>query len=741
MTGNTRILLVLLALQIALGVSYAILTPLWQDHEPDYYNVARFIATERRFPTPADYPEGDAEIRQATQPPLYFLIAAPVVALFDNQQPVPYGVQPVPLCPGVDPASAVVTLYPTNQAYDDPFRGTLAAAYFLRFLNVLFGAAAVVFTYKAGQTLFPKRPVIALAGAAILALEPASLLFVPEISNDSLLLAVCAAQLWLSARVLVERRVAWRTVLLLVVISAAAPLVKLPGWAALAVGFLVLAYRLIFHARGRRALWLGVGLIVGLTAVIAIFNDQQYGNVFGRYSVLATLFSSLQQTANIPPVVIAAVIDQTHVGLIAPLMALHPRAAFVSLYNLLLVVCLIGCLIGVGSAVISRAWGQARAYGLLVIAIAVAVAVVMLRNALTADASNTTTYNQAMIFAPIRYYVPALPALALLIAAGLGSILPRFSRGQLAALPALSFGLVSAGTVLLLLVSRPPDAVIDPQALASTPGFQSVSLRAADDAPEIVGYRLNEQAAAGWIDLTLYLKLNAPTETNFVARTELSKGQNTSLCEFLPARGAYPTPRWSPGQIVVTQASIPNCQANFPVDTRLTLSWIGYSRQGDVLETTAPVTLAQLDQPLATAAACPPNLGVIDGKFQLVKWNSPETVDTGVVYLPSVNWLVLDESAAALTRVFRLTYAETGQVYTCAGSPSEAQMPVQSWARGTTAYFDQCQMQFPADAPAGRYIVGVGMETADGRLLPAVQPDGTPGEWLSAGEVEVKPHG
>ncbi len=192
---------------------------------------------------------------------------------------------------------------------------------------------------------------------------------------------------------------------------------------------------------------------------------------------------------------------------------------------------------------------------------------------------------------------------------------------------------------------------------------------------------------------------------------------------------------------MVTQTRIPNCQADFPLDTRLKLSWIGTSRQGEILETTAPVTLAQLDQPLATAAACPPNLGVIDRKFQLLKWNSPAAVDAGVVYLPSVNWLVLDASPVPLTRVFRLTHAETGQVYTCTGSPSEAQIPVQSWARGTTVYFDQCQMQFPADAPVGRYDVAVSMETEDGALLPAVPPDGTPGAWLSAGQVEVTRHG
>ena len=739
MTRNTRILLVVLIIQMILGVSYAILTPLWQGHEPDYYNVARFIVDEHRFPTAADYPNGDAEIRQATQPPLYFLIAAPIVALFDNGQQVPYGVQPTALCPGGEQANSVVSSVVTNQAYDHPYQGTVAAAYFLRFVNVLFGAVAVFFTYRAGQALFPERPVLALIGAAILAFEPATLQFVPEINNDSLLLAVCAALLFMSARILSAGQIRWRDLLILVGLSIAAPLVKLPGWVALAVGFLVLTYRLVFRSRGSRITLLGLGLIVILAIGVGVFNFQQYGSVLGRYSVLDSLFLEFLQKLSIPWVVIAGVIDQTHGNLLAPLAALHPRAAFVNGYNLLLIVCFVSILLGLISVFIKRAGSQLRAYILLMAVVIITVIIVILRNTLTADANNTTDYNQAMIFAPVRYFVPALPALALLVAAGLGSILPRFSRGLLGVLPALSFGIVSVGTGLLLLVSRPADARIDPGTLARLPDVQLGTFQSADDAPEVVGYRLEQRSQEGWLDLTLYLKLEQATTTNFVARAELSDGTaRHSLCEFLPAQGVYPTPRWAAGQIVVAEAHIPNCSADFPADTRLTLRWVGYSLQGDSLETTPAVQITQLDQPLATAKNCPADLGVIDDSYQLVKWNSPAAVKTGEVYLPSVNWLVLRASPTPLNRVFQFTHQDTGKTYTCVGSPSQGLIPIPSWKRGSTIYFDQCVMQFPADAPLGQYRVLVGMENQNAHLLPALQPDGEQTSWLQAGQVEVR---
>ncbi len=148
------------------------------------------------------------------------------------------------------------------------------------------------------------------------------------------------------------------------------------------------------------------------------------------------------------------------------------------------------------------------------------------------------------------------------------------------------------------------------------------------------------------------------------------------------------------------------------------------------------MTIATLTQPLEMSKRCPANLGVIDGRYQLVKWNSPPSVQAGALYLPSVNWLVFDMSPEPLRRVFRFVHGTSD--YTCVGSPADSLSPVQSWTRGQYVYADACEMRFPADAPAGVYQVYTGMQAADGQLLPSSSAD-TP--WLQAGQVEVQPHG
>lgn len=734
MTRTNQILAALLILNLMLGVAHATLTPLWQYHETDYYTVIRFLVTEHRFPGDADFEDHDAEAHQATHPPLYFLITAPIVALFDDAQPVPYGYQPLPLCPaGGEQTNPVVTGYVTNQAYNTPLQGTVAAAYALRILNVLFGTAAVFFTYKAGLALFPKETAIALIGAAILALEPATFRFIWMINNDLLLLAVCAIQLYLMARALTKEQLSWREILLLIVFSIAAPLVKLQGWAPLAMAVLVLMYRAIFRSRGRRILLLSLGLVAVLTLGLAWFNYQNFGSVFGRYSILDSQVSSLLHTLNVPWVVVSSVAELTFGDFLGPLASLHPRAAFMSAYNAMLLLALVGVVIAIAWAVVRRRSSRIRAYWLLATFVILTFVMVVLRNTVNANAANTTAYSTAMIFAPLRYYVPGLPPLALLIAAGLGSLLPRFSRGALGAIPAVSFGVVSVAVVLMMVAYHPTAPTIDPAAFASAPGITQVDLQTDAGAPRIVGYNLQTRSDAGIVDLTLYMTLDAATQTNFTAEAAFS-GQTATPCEFLPTNGNYPTPRWQPGEIVVSTAHIPNCGADLAADTRLTIAWRGYDLSGKAIDKTDAVTLASLDQPLTRLQNCPTNLGVIDNAFQLLTWNSPPEVEADTLYLPSVNWLTLDPSPVPLQRVIQFTHEATGTTYMC----TDGLVPVQTWKRGETIYFDQCQMHFPVDAPKGTYLASVGMQDSDGQLLPAVTPDGEAVSWLPAGRIEIR---
>ncbi len=93
-----RLLLMILAVRLVLGLVSIAQLPPWDYHEAAYFNVVRFLRTEGRLPAEEELPE--AVRGQATHPPLYFLVAYPIVALLDDGEPVPFDDQPLPFCIG-----------------------------------------------------------------------------------------------------------------------------------------------------------------------------------------------------------------------------------------------------------------------------------------------------------------------------------------------------------------------------------------------------------------------------------------------------------------------------------------------------------------------------------------------------------------------------------------------------------------------------------------------------------------
>ncbi len=660
-----------------------------------------------------------------------------MVAAFDNGQPVPYGINPTTICLGGQAANAILATYSTDQAYDQPFQGTVAAGYALRLLNVLFGAVAVVLTAMTARVLFPDRAIIAWVAAALLAFEPNTLQTMMLINNDTLALTVTAATLYFSAKVLRAPKLTARLLIPLIVFGLAAPLVKLTGWVALIIALSVLVYKLIFTRRGRSIALLGIGVVLLLTLGIGLFNLQQYGNLLGRYSVLDSFAVSLLDHLQLPLVVVRAVLEATGSALLEPLTALQPRAAVIYVYMAILLLALVGIVAGAAQALVKRNRAAITAYGLLIVMVVIAVVTVLLRNTLIASAANTTIYHTSTIFAPVRYYTPALPPLAILIAAGLTSLLPkRWSRvgALLALVPAAAFALVAVANIVLIVAARPANPVV------AADGLQRTPLIASAQAPQVLDYDLQTDASRGWLDLTLYLTLAERTDLNYVAETALVSGQTTlDLCQFYPVHGIYTTPRWHVGDVVVVQASIPNCAAAFPATADLTLRWIGYSPTGAVEVSTDPVTLTRVRESLAQADTCPPSLGVIGGGFQLVKWNSPLSVHRGETYLPSVNWIVRSAVPAAALHVFSFTHDQTGTRYTCSGSLADGLHPMSSWQQGEYIYFDECVMNFPPDAPTGTYTVSVGVQDASGAYLAALTPQGSTTDFLVVGQLQLEP--
>ncbi len=779
-----RALLAILAVRLVLGLIGVAQLPLWQTHEQDYYNVLRFWKVHGRLPTREDYPpEEDPDLRQATQPPLYFWLAYPLVALLDDGEPVPPGNHPPLLCVGDAEPSLTRTI--TTRAYNLPLSGTVTAAYGLRILGLAFALAAAALTYAAGRVLFPRRPAIALVGAALLAFEPT--MFEVVINNDTLLLLTGALNLYCAARLLMaltdkgarEDRQAGRSVALWTVLLLAggllAVLTKITGWAVLGFDLLMVLIvigRAALHGMGRRRLLIalaGMGVLLLIVLGIGLLNLAQYGSVWGRYDWLREWAARALQDLKLSWQVLGDILNDTLGSYLGPLNQLNPRAAFVRLYALAAGLGLAAGLWGLVRAGVRRNGADLRAFALMGGLMLVVIVVVVFRNLLLLSG---VYLSNILIYAPLRYYAPGLPAAALWIGAGFAALLPAGARlnrqdtptgapgkgrsaglslSSLAALTPLNplgVGLAAAWLLVIvlgLIVDPAAQAMrqvaISPEAFAQIEGVQRVEAETAG-VPQVLGYTVQERPDEGYADLTLYAAAPEPVDVNYAAQVEMVgvDGQTVNACRFLPARGLYPTPRWEPGQVVVIHKALPNCAGpTGPLNLRL--RWVGAAPDGTPdpsLDLPDVVSLGAVEAFAASARSCPANLGTFGGEYQITRYAASPTARFGETYLPSINWLALAPQRAD-RRFFQYTHVETGATYRSEGRIRPIE-PLYTYLPGEIIYFDESNMLFPPDAPTGRYIVSLGVFDTAGNLLPARDPSGqpTPDGLLVLGEVTLE---
>ncbi len=169
----SSVLAAILLVYLLLGAAFASLTPAWQaPDEPAHYNYVRYVAETGNFPVlhMGDYPHAYMEqIKTAGfppgmpidtiryefhQPPLYYVLAAPVYSLAG---------------------------------------GHLTA---VRLFSVILGAGIVLLAYGIAQRIFPARPALALGTAAFAAFLPQHLATVSQVGNDVLAELLFAAVLY-----------------------------------------------------------------------------------------------------------------------------------------------------------------------------------------------------------------------------------------------------------------------------------------------------------------------------------------------------------------------------------------------------------------------------------------------------------------------------------------------------------------------------------------------------------------
>lgn len=278
------------ALFIVLATLYSIAVPLFEGNDESWhYAYVWHINSERALPRqpPEQYPH--LARQEASQPPLYYLLAAglshwipqdDLMALYRRENPYPT-LQPTGYRDNYNH-------YIHTDAERFPYRGAALAIHLTRLLSVLFGAGTVWGTYHLARRLFPAERGVAAMAALTVALTPGFLFTAGLVNNDALAAFLATVTLLLLVRI-AQGATAWPTFGLLGLALGAAALTKLSGLLLWPFAALVLATA----ARNQRSwrILQGAGLAFGIAVLVCGWwyarNLALYGDVTGLRPMLA----------------------------------------------------------------------------------------------------------------------------------------------------------------------------------------------------------------------------------------------------------------------------------------------------------------------------------------------------------------------------------------------------------------------------------------------------------------------
>lgn len=251
--NEKRMVALILALFVLLGIVYALTTPVFEaSDELWHYPMIRHLAEGNPLPVQVYDPAQAGPWKQeASQPPLYYYVGAALTFWIDtaDMETVRW------LNPHVD--NGIITEDGnTNLVIHDPqanpWQGTLLAVRIVRLVSVLMSAGTVLLTYLIATEVAPGRPEIALGATAVNAFLPMFLFISGAVNNDNLAILLASLAVWLMIRAVNSEQSIdyrspslWRWLLLGVVIGLA--LLTKEGTFAL----LPLAWGTIFVARWR----------------------------------------------------------------------------------------------------------------------------------------------------------------------------------------------------------------------------------------------------------------------------------------------------------------------------------------------------------------------------------------------------------------------------------------------------------------------------------------------------------
>ncbi len=552
-----RVLTLILVTFVAVAGLYSAGVPLFEaPDETAHVDYVRFLRAEKRLPR-------QEQSGEAHQPPLYYLLAA-VASLPASLEDLGQVQRSNPNWIWAGVGQDVNAIYHTA-AELFPWRGAVFAIHLMRIASVLMGAATVLIVYRIGRELSPGRPLLPLGAAALVACTPQFVFISGTVNNDNLANLCAAIATWMLVRLLVGRRDRWTLIGLGLALGAGLmakqsilPLVPLAA--------VILVYRSLREQNYR--LLLEGGLIVGGGIVLTSGwwywrNQALYGDLFGVNTFLA--HRPQESSATITDWetlrIFLQKMHRSFWGVFGwgnvPLPTWFYRAS-AAVYIL--------AAIG-GGVALSRSRRQVARPRVVWALLAVLPVLYVLWVVAYSHRFGGSGWQG-------RYLFPALPAVALLLTAGLMNLLP--GRTQPAALVLTGLGLLAITVWALpevigpayLRVTQPPSVLERIQ--------QPMDANFAD-LIRLAGHDLAVTLESGEpkVEITLYWQATGQPPTDYKVFVHLVNlnwdlyGQGDRF----PLDGQFPTSAWRPGDLIVDPHPVELQQPVTAGEYRIGVGW------------------------------------------------------------------------------------------------------------------------------------------------------------------------
>lgn len=557
---------ILLAVFGVVAMAYSLIIPLFEGpDEDDHFRYAKFIADHHALPAQLFEPGGGIAGHQGWQPPLAYTLAALVINPIDTADYEQHLWRNYAGTFVGDPSCCGRNIYYHTDSENFPYTRTTLAVHLARLISVLFGAITVAATYHIAATILESDHAtrntqstnyLALAAASVVAFNPSFLFASALVSNDAPLAAFSALVLLVWARLL-HGRVALnaKTAALTGLILGFAVLTKTTALGLVPLTMLVL----LFVAWRARDLRLAIKTNVILVAVFALIsgwwfarNWILYGDPLAARLVSVSALFPRSGELTLPELFQISLpwLWQTFWG--GPTPGDFAPALLAALGGLTL-------LAFIGMIVFATRNSRFAIRGSILL-LAAWLAFILL--AQIQFIRTTTGADQG------RYLFPAVSVIALFFVLGLAECLRlvrRILNFEFRVLKgSLAHWLIGAFFLLALYVplaytlpayARP--ALLAPNDLARIAQPLSVTF---GDAIELLGYDLETRAVkpGDTLRIALYWRALAPMSESFRVFVHLVGQGDTSAggTDVIPARGAFPTVYWKPGDALRDVVSI-----------------------------------------------------------------------------------------------------------------------------------------------------------------------------------------